>query len=157
MKRLQRSLSRKKKGSKNSEKARLRLAREHEKVSDIRNDIQHKITHKLASENQVVCVEDLDVKGMMKDHRLAKHISDASWSELCRKLGYKMEDRGGILIKVPKIYASSQICSCCGRKEPKVKDLSIRRWKCPSCGTEHDRDVNAANNILKKGLEMLAS
>ena len=157
MKRLQRSLSRKKKGSKNSEKARLRLAREHEKVSDIRNDIQHKITHKLASENQVVCVEDLDVKGMMKDHRLAKHISDASWSELCRKLEYKIADHGGILIKVPRTYASSQICSCCGRKESKLKDLSIRRWKCPSCGTEHDRDVNAAKNILEKGLEMLAS
>ena len=157
MKRLQRSLSRKKKGSKNSEKARLRLAREHEKVSDIRNDIQHKITHKLASENQVVCVEDLDVKGMMKDHRLAKHISDASWSELCRKLEYKIADRGGILIKVPRTYASSQICSCCGRKESKLKDLRIRSWICPSCGAEHDRDVNAAKNILEKGLELLAS
>jgi len=157
MKRLQRSLSRKKKGSKNSEKARLRLAREHEKVSDIRNDIQHKITHKLASENQVVCVEDLAVKGMMKDHRLAKHISDASWSELCRKLEYKIADHGGILIKVPRTYASSQICSCCGRKNAKVKDLNIRSWICPSCGAEHDRDVNAAKNILEKGLEMLAS
>ena len=157
MKRLQRSLSRKKKGSKNSEKARLRLAREHEKVSDIRNDIQHKITHKLASENQVVCVEDLDVKGMMKDHRLAKHISDASWSELCRKLEYKIADHGGILVKVPRTYASSQICSCCGRKNAKVKDLNIRSWICPSCGAEHDRDVNAAKNILEKGLKMLAS
>ena len=157
MKRLQRSLSRKKKGSKNSEKARLRLAREHEKVSDIRNDIQHKITHKLASENQVVCVEDLDVKGMMKDHRLAKHISDASWSELCRKLEYKIADHGGILIKVPRTYASSQICSCCGRKESKLKDLRIRSWICPSCGAGHDRDVNAAKNILEKGLEMIAS
>ena len=157
MQRLQRSLSRKKKGSKNSEKARLRLAREHEKVSDIRNDIQHKITHKLASENQVVCVEDLDVKGMMKDHRLAKHISDASWSELCRKLEYKIADHGGILIKVPRTYASSHICSCCGRKESKLKDLRIRSWICPSCGAEHDRDVNAAKNILEKGLKMLAS
>ena len=157
MKRLQRSLSRKKKGSKNSEKARLRLAREHEKVSDIRNDIQHKITHKLASENQVVCVEDLDVRGMLKNHRLAKSISDASWSELCRKLEYKIADHGGILIKVPRTYASSQICSCCGRKESKLKDLRIRSWICPSCGAGHDRDVNAAKNILEKGLEMLAS
>ena len=157
IRRLQRSLSRKQKGSKNSEKARLKLAREHEKISDIRNDIQHKITHKLASENQVVCVEDLDVKGMMKDHRLAKHISDASWSELCRKLEYKIADHGGILIKVPRTYASSQICSCCGRKESKLKDLSIRSWICPSCGAEHDRDVNAAKNILEKGLELLAS
>lgn len=157
IRRLQRSLSRKRKGSKNSEKARLKLAREHEKISDIRNDIQHKITHKLASENQVVCVEDLNVRGMMKDHRLAKSISDASWSELCRKLEYKVKDHGGILIKVPRTYASSQICSCCGRKDPMIKDLSIRRWTCPSCGANHDRDVNAAKNILKKGLEMLAS
>ena len=157
IRRLQRSLSRKQKGSKNSEKARLRLAREHEKISDIRNDIQHKITHKLASENQVVCVENLNVRGMMKDHRLAKSISDASWSELCRKLEYKVRDHGGILIKVPRTYASSQICSCCGRKDSMIKGLSIRRWTCPSCGANHDRDVNAAKNILKKGLEMLAS
>ena len=157
IRRLQRSLSRKQKGSKNSEKARLRLAREHEKISDIRNDIQHKITHKLANENQVVCVEDLNVRGMMKDHRLAKSISDASWSELCRKLEYKVKDHGGILIKVPRTYASSQICSCCGRKDPMIKDLGIRRWTCPSCGANHDRDVNAAKNILEKGLKMLAS
>ena len=157
IRRLQRSLSRKQKGSKNSEKARLRLARAHEKISDIRNDIQHKITHKLASENQVVCVEDLNVRGMMKDHRLAKSISDASWSELCRKLEYKVKDLGGLLIKVPRTYASSQICSCCGRKDSMIKNLSIRRWTCPSWGANHDRDVNAAKNILKKGLEMLAS
>lgn len=157
MRRLQRSLSRKQKGSKNREKARIRLAREHEKVADIRNDFQHKITHRLASENQVVCIEDLDVKGMMKEHRLAKAISDASWSEFYRKLAYKMGDYGGILVKVPRTYPSSQICSCCGRKNPKIKDLSIRRWTCPSCGTNHDRDINAARNILEKGLEMLAS
>ncbi|MBP3896907.1 MAG: IS200/IS605 family element transposase accessory protein TnpB [Mogibacterium sp.] len=157
IRRLQRSLSRKQKGSKNSEKARLKLAREHEKISDIRNDMQHKITHKLAIENQVVCVEDLNVRGMMKDHRLAKSISDASWSELCRKLEYKVKDHGGTLIKVPRTYASSQICSCCGRKDSMIKDLGIRRWTCPSCGATHDRDVNAAKNILKKGLEMLAS
>ena len=157
IKKLQRSLSRKQKGSCNREKARIRLAREHEKVADIRNDLQHKITHKLASENQVVCIEDLDVAGMMKNHRLAKSISDASWSEFCRKLSYKMEDHGGVLIKVPGTYPSSQRCNCCGRIEPKVKDLSVREWTCPRCGTSHDRDLNAARNILEKGLEMLAS
>ena len=157
IRRLQRSLSRKQKGSKNREKARIRLAREHEKVADIRNDLQHKITYKLANENQVVCVEDLNVKGMMKNHHLARSISDASWSEFCRKLEYKLEDRGGILIRVPGTYASSQICSCCGKKNPRVKDLSVRKWICPECGAKHDRDVNAAVNILEKGLEILAS
>ena len=157
IRRLQRRLSRKQNGSKNREKARIILAREHEKVTDIRNDFQHKITYKLANENQVVCIEDLDVKGMMQSRRLAKAISDASWSEFYRKLGYKMEDHGGILIKVPRTYPSSQICSCCGEKNPDLKDLSIRRWTCPGCGAEHDRDVNAAKNILEKGLAMIAS
>ena len=157
IRRLQRDLSRKAKGSKNREKARKKLAREHEKVADIRNDFQHKITHKLAKENQVVCIEDLDVKGMMKNHKLARSISDASWGEFFRKLGYKMEDHGGILIRVPRTYPSSQICSCCGKQNRNVKDLTIRTWTCPECGTKHDRDVNAAVNILAKGLEMLAS
>ncbi len=157
LRRLQRELSRKKQGTKNREKARIRLAREHEKVADIRNDFQHKVTYKLANENQVVCMEELNVKGMMKNHRLAKSISDASWSEFCRKLEYKMADRGGILVRVPGNYPSSQRCSCCGRQERRVKDLSVRKWRCPSCGAEHDRDMNAAVNILNKGLEMLAS
>ena len=157
IKRLQRELSRKKKGSKNREKARIRLAREHEKVADIRNDFQHKMTQRLANENQVVCIEDLNVRGMMKDHRLAGSISDASWSEFYRKLGYKMADHGGTLVKVPRTYPSSQRCSCCGKKNRKVRALSIRTWTCPACGAKHDRDINAAVNILTKGLEMLAS
>ena len=136
IKRLQRELSRKQKGSRNREKARLRLAKEHEKVADIREDLQHKITYRLANENQIVCIEDLDVKGMMRGHRLAKAVSDASWSEFYRKLGYKMADHGGVLVRVPKKYPSSQRCSCCGEIHPEVKDLSIRRWKCASCGTE---------------------
>jgi putative transposase len=94
---------------------------------------------------------------MMKDHKLARSISDASWNEFFRKLEYKMGDRGGILIKVPRTYPSSQICSCCGRQNRKVRDLSIRSWTCPECGAQHDRDKNAAVNILVKGLEMLAS
>ena len=157
IKRLQRRLSRKKKGSKNSEKARIRLAREHEKVTDIRNDFQHKVTHRLASENQVVCIEDLNVKGMIRNHRLAKSISDASWSGFYRKLEYKMEDRGGTLVRVPRTYPSSQLCSCCGYQNREVMDLSIRAWRCPECGAEHDRDVNAAVNILRKGMEILAA
>ena len=157
IRRLQRELSRKKKGSKNREKARRKLAREHEKVADIRNDWQHKITYRLANENQVVCMEDLNVKGMMGNHRLAKGISDVSWSEFGRKLEYKMKDHGGILVKVPRNYPSSQRCSRCGWKNPGVKDLGVRKWTCPVCGARHDRDINAAVNILNKGMEMLAS
>lgn len=157
LKRLQRSLSRKQRGSKNREKARKRLAIEHEKVANIRNDFQHKETYRLANENQVVCVEDLNVKGMMKNHRLARAISDAAWSEFYRKLEYKLEDRGGILVKVPRTYPSSQLCFNCGSRNHAVKDLSIRTWRCPVCGEVLDRDTNAAINIMEKGLEMLAS
>ena len=157
LKRLQKRLSRKKKGSKNREKARKALAREHEKVADIRRDYLHRVTSRLANDNQVVCVEDLNVKEMMKDHRVAKSIGDASWGEFYRMLEYKMQDHGGVLVKVPGTFASSQQCSCCGTKNPKVKDLSIRKWRCPECGTVHDRDVNAAINILKKGMEILAA
>lgn len=155
--RLQRRLSKKKKGSKNREKARKRLARELEKVTDFRKDYLHKVSYRLASENQVVCAEDLNVKGMMKNKRLAKSIGDVSWGEFYRMLEYKMADHGGKLVKVPRTFASSQQCSSCGKKEPKVKDLSVRRWKCSACGAIHDRDVNAAINILRKGKEILAS
>ena len=157
LRRLQKGLSRKKKGSHNREKARRKLAAEHEKVASIRNDWQHKITHHLASENQVVCMEDLNVQGMMGDHRVARGISDVSWYEFGRKMEYKIKDHGGILVKIPRTYPSSQRCSCCGRKNPEVKDLKIRKWTCPGCRTEHDRDINAAVNIRNKGLEMLAS
>ena len=126
-------------------------------MADIRRDYLHRVTSRLANDNQVVCVEDLNVKEMMKDHRVAKSIGDASWGEFYRMLEYKMQDHGGVLVKVPGTFASSQQCSCCGTKNPKVKDLSIRKWRCPECGTVHDRDVNAAINILKKGMEILAA
>lgn len=153
----QRRLSRKRKGSHNRTKQRIRLARQHEKISNIRNDFLHKQTHKLANENQVVCVEDLNVKGMIRNHHLAKAIVDVSWSEFFRQLEYKTAERGGIVVRVPTFYPSSQTCSCCGYKNPLVRNLAVRKWTCPECGTQHDRDCNAAINILNKGLEILAA
>lgn len=153
----QRKLSRKKKSSNNRSKQRIRLAVQHEKVANIRKDFLHKESFKLANENQVVCVEDLNVKGMLRNHHLAKAISDVSWSEFFRQLEYKTAERGGVVVKVPTFYPSSQTCSCCGYQNPMVKNLAIRRWECPKCKTHHDRDSNAATNILNKGLEMLAS
>ena len=153
----QRKLSRKKKGSNNRNKQRIRLAIQHEKIANIRRDFLHKESFKLANENQVVCVENLNVKGMLRNHRLAKSISDVSWSEFFRQLEYKTAERGGIVVKVPTFYPSSQTCSCCGYQNLSVKNLAIRQWECPNCGAHHDRDANAATNILNKGLEMLAS
>ena len=153
----QRRLSRKQKGSNNRRKQRIRLAARHEKIANIRSDFLHKQSRQLANENQVVCMEDLNVKGMLRNHHLAKAISDVSWSEFFRQLEYKTAEHGGVVIKVPAFYPSSQTCSCCGYKNPLVKNLSVREWDCPKCGTHHTRDGNAAMNILHKGLEMLAS
>ena len=153
----QRKLSRKQEGSNNRNKQRIRVALQHEKTANIRSDFLHKQTNTLANENQVVCVEDLNVKGMLRNHRLAKAISDVSWSEFFRQLEYKTVKRGGILVRVPTFYPSSQTCSVCGYQNPIVKDLSVRKWICPNCKAHHSRDRNAATNILNKGLEMLAS
>lgn len=153
----QRKLSRKQKGSNNRNKQRVRLAVQHEKVANIRKDFLHKQSSILTNENQVICVEDLNIKGMMKNHHLAKSVSDVSWSEFFRQLEYKTKEHGGIVVKVPTFYPSSQICSACGYQNPLIKNLAIRAWDCPKCGAHHDRDSNAATNILNKGLEMLAS
>lgn len=151
----QRKLSHKEKGSKNWNKQRIKVARIHEKIHNTRIDNLQKISHRLISENQVIVSEDLAVSNMVKNHNLAKAISDCGWYELTRQLGYKAEWNNRQYIKVDRFYASSQTCNCCGYVNSDTKDLSVRQWICPKCGAIHDRDVNAAKNILNEGLRIL--
>ena len=114
------------------------------------------MSHEIISENQVIVSEDLQIKNMAKNHHLAKSISDVSWYELTRQLGYKAKWNGRKYIKINTFYASSQLCSVCGYQNTEIKDLSIREWLCPGCGAKHDRDINAAKNILAEGLLQIA-
>lgn len=152
---LQRQLSYKQRGSKNYEKLRIKLAREYEKIANIRRDYLHKISHKLVSENQVIISETLNVKGMMQNHKLAGAIADVSWSELTRQIAYKSDWNCRIYHKIDTFYPSSQLCSVCGYKNEAIKDLSIRQWICPCCNTHHDRDKNSAINIRNRGIQDL--
>jgi transposase, IS605 orfB family len=152
---LQKSLSRKVYGSKNYEKAKVKLAKFHEYIVNCRKDYLHKISIFLVKNYDVVCAETLKVKNMLKNHCLAKAIQDVSWYEFCRQLEYKCLWYDKKFVKIDTYFASSQTCSNCGYKNPDIKDLDIREYDCPRCNAHHDRDINAAINILNKGLKLV--
>ena len=150
----QRKLSRKKKGSNNRKKQKIKVARVYEKITNKRKDHLHKVAAKLISENQVVCAETLNVEGMMKNHHLAKSIAMQSFATILGFLEYKAKERGKIFVQVDRWFASSKTCHSCGVKEDTLP-LNIRSWQCKNCGARHDRDINAAKNILAEGIRIL--
>ena len=154
LKRKQKTLSRKKKGSNSRNKARLKVSSAHAKICRARTDFLHKESRKLVNESQVICFEDLNVRGMMANHKLAKTIGDAAWSTFIRFTAYKAEWDGKMTVKIHRFFKSSKTCNAC-LYEVSTLPLDIRSWNCPKCGTRHDRDGNASNNIRDEGLRIL--
>src|SRR5713101_2377309 len=153
--RAQRHLAKKQRGSKNRTKARRKVARIHARIADRRRDYQHKLSTRIIRENQTVCLESLQVKNMVKNHRLAKAISDVGWGEFVRQLEYKAAWYRRTLVKIDKFYPSSKRCFDCGHILDTLS-LDVRAWTCPACGVFHDRDLNAARNILAAGQAVTA-
>ena len=156
LKREQRKLSKMTNGSNNYNRQKLKIAKLHQHISNQRKDYLHKISYRHTNENQIICLEDLNVKGMIKNHHLALSISDVGWHMFTNMLEYKAENKGRTIVRIDRWYPSSQICSCCGCNTGK-KPLYIRSWTCQNCNTTHDRDVNAAQNILVEGKRILGA
>ena len=156
LKRKQQQLSRKQKGSSNRSQARKRVAKIHNKISNCRSDYNHKLSRRIVDENQVICVENLHVKGMVKNRKLSKSISQVGWGQFCTMLKYKAEQEGKVYQEVGRFFPSSLTCNVCLNQVSSLR-LEIRQWECNSCGAKHDRDVNAAINIRDEGLRILTS
>lgn len=155
LKKEQRKLSLMKKGSKNRAKQRIKVAKVHEKIANSRKDFLHKKSRQIANVYDCVCIENLDMKGMSQSLNFGKSVHDNAFGMFMEMLSYKIKRQGKYLVEVDKFYPSSQLCSVCGYQNKETKDLSLREWICPHCGTRHDRDINAAVNLLKEGKRLL--